>query len=74
MPEVDDTELPADGATDGEEEDDQGQDSAYTKAVGQVQDAVFGFFTDNSDLLWKVFYVVLLLLYLAYFIAAMVYE
>ena len=40
----------------------------------QVQDAVYGFFTDNSDLLWKLFYLLLLKLYVAYFIYAMVYK
>ncbi|KAK7108522.1 solute carrier family 28 member 3-like [Littorina saxatilis] len=58
----------------GEEEEGSGREHRCSKVVGRVQDAVNGFFTDNSDLLWKLFYLVLLVLYFVYFIAAMVYK
>ncbi|KAK7110215.1 uncharacterized transporter HI_0519-like [Littorina saxatilis] len=58
----------------GEEEEVSGREDHCSKAVGRVQDAVYGFFTGNSGLLWKIFYLVLLVLYLVYFIAAMAYK
>ncbi|KAK7087825.1 solute carrier family 28 member 3-like [Littorina saxatilis] len=57
-----------------EEEEGSGREDRCSKFVGFVQDAVYGFFTDNSDLLSKLFYLVLLVLYFVYFIAAMAYK
>ncbi|XP_076437352.1 putative transporter HI_0519 [Babylonia areolata] len=57
-----------------EEEEDSGTSNKCSEVVGIVQDAIYGFFTTNEDLLWKLLYLLLLLLYLAYFIGAMVYK
>lgn len=57
----------------GEDSEDEPAD-AYTRCVARVQDAVYGFFTGNAVTLWKVFYIVLLVLYVAYFIGAMTYK
>lgn len=67
-------ENPAAEASDEADETDEGPPNAYTRAVASIQNAVYGFFTDNADLLWKIFYLVLLLLYIAYFIGAMAHR
>ena len=56
------------------EEEAEGPEDGCSRAVGKVQDAVYGFFTEHADLLWKLFYFVLLLLYVAYFIGALTYR
>ncbi|KAL8560386.1 hypothetical protein ACOMHN_006117 [Nucella lapillus] len=63
------------GEEDGEEDEEKdGVDNKCSQVVGKVQGAVYGFFSDNADLLWKLFYLLLLLLYIAYFIGALIYK
>nr|KAG5700919.1 hypothetical protein BaRGS_034204 [Batillaria attramentaria] len=80
---VDSTNVPItiqpahDSVQDGHDADDNLPDepeNAYTRLVGKIQNAVYGFFSDNAALLWKIFYLVLLLLYFAYFLGAMIYK
>ena len=75
MPPVEDgAETEAEGKDPGEEGEEEGREDGCSRAVGSVQDAVYGFFKDNADLLWTLFYLLLLLLYAAYFIGAMVHR
>ena len=78
MPPVEDgAETEAEGKDPGEEVEEgeeEGREDGCSRAVGSVQDAVYGFFRDHTHLLWTLFYLLLLLLYAAYFIGAMVHR
>ncbi|XP_025094256.1 uncharacterized protein LOC112563975 [Pomacea canaliculata] len=46
----------------------------YSRAVLSVQNAVYGFFTNNAKMLWTLTYLLLLAAYTGYFITSMVYR
>lgn len=65
-----------DGDPPDEDKDDDEEERAdgCSRLVGLVQNAVSDFFADNADILWKLFYLLLSVAYLAYFIGAMWYR
>nr|KAG5700918.1 hypothetical protein BaRGS_034203 [Batillaria attramentaria] len=69
-----DTTVTIEAASDPVVNSQEYRENAYTRFVGKIQNAVYRFFSDSADLLWKIFYLVLLLLYVVYFLGAMIYK
>lgn len=61
-------------SSDDEYEDEVLYGNAWSRGVKKLQTAVFGAFNAYNEMIWSCIYVCLLTLYMAYFVAAMVYR